>query len=168
MNAASVAEWSAGMRPAKVEIFMPKFKQESSYDLSTTLAALGMGSAFDAGTAGLLRHHRKPRHGDKRRPCTRPFVEVSEEGTEAAAATRRHSHARLARAAGACNLLRRQALRLHDPRQRKRSAALHRQIRPPLTDITDNTKSSGSQPRAGFFMRKTQRERRTRRVSMPF
>ena len=41
MNAASVAEWSAGMRPAEVEIFMPKFKQESSYDLSTTLAALG-------------------------------------------------------------------------------------------------------------------------------
>ena len=86
MNAASVAEWSAGMRPAEVEIFMPKFKQESSYDLSTTLAALGMGSAFDAGTAdfsGITGNRDMAISG----VLHKTFVEVSEEGTEAAAAT---------------------------------------------------------------------------------
>ena len=86
MNAANVAEWSAKMRPAKVEIFMPKFKQESSYDLSTTLAALGMASAFDAGTAdfsGITGNRDMAISG----VLHKTFVEVSEEGTEAAAAT---------------------------------------------------------------------------------
>ena len=69
MNAASVAEWSAG-----------------SYDLSTTLAALGMGSAFDAGTAdfsGITGNRDMAISG----VLHKTFVEVSEEGTEAAAAT---------------------------------------------------------------------------------
>ena len=67
-------------------IFMPKFKQESSYDLSTTLAALGMGSAFDAGTAdfsGITGNRDMAISG----VLHKTFVEVSEEGTEAAAAT---------------------------------------------------------------------------------
>ena len=86
MDAASLAQWSAAMRPANVEIFMPKFKQESSYDLSATLAALGMGSAFDAGTAdfsGITGNRDMAISG----VLHKTFVEVSEEGTEAAAAT---------------------------------------------------------------------------------
>ena len=86
MDAANLAQWSAAMRPAEVEIFMPKFKQESSYDLSSTLAALGMPSAFDAGTAdfsGITGNRDMAISG----VLHKTFVEVSEEGTEAAAAT---------------------------------------------------------------------------------
>ena len=86
MDAGTFAQWCAAMRPANVEIFMPKFKQESSYDLSATLAALGMGSAFDAGTAdfsGITGNRDMAISG----VLHKTFVEVSEEGTEAAAAT---------------------------------------------------------------------------------
>lgn len=86
MDAGTLAQWCAAMRPANVEIFMPKFKQESSYDLSTTLAKLGMPSAFDAATAdfsGITGNRDMAISG----VLHKTFVEVAEEGTEAAAAT---------------------------------------------------------------------------------
>ena len=86
LDAGTLAQWRAAMHPANVEIFLPKFKQESSYDLSTTLAKLGMASAFDAGRAdfsGITGNRDIAISG----VLHKTFVEVSEEGTEAAAAT---------------------------------------------------------------------------------
>ncbi len=85
LNAETLDEWLAAMEPAEVEIFLPRFRQEGAYDLSRTLARLGMPLAFDAaadfsginGAGGIsisgVMH--------------KTFAEVTEEGTEAAAAT---------------------------------------------------------------------------------
>ena len=73
------------MAPRAVEIFMPIFKQESSYELTSMLSRLGISSAFSpsadfsavTGTGGV--------HIDK--ALHKTFIDVAEEGTEAAAAT---------------------------------------------------------------------------------
>ncbi|OUO95064.1 serpin family protein [Cloacibacillus sp. An23] len=86
LSSENVEKWSAALNPARVEIFIPKFKQESSYELSTTLAGLGMASAFTPGAADFSGI------SGNRDFCIsgvlhKTFVEVAEEGTEAAAAT---------------------------------------------------------------------------------
>lgn len=73
------------MKPQRVEIFLPRFKLESSFDLAPTLANLGMPDAFG------------PRADFSGMDGTRflfisgvfhkAWAEVNEEGTEAAAAT---------------------------------------------------------------------------------
>jgi serpin B len=71
----------------KVELFLPKFKFETGYDLAPACGALGMKDAFAAGTADFSGMG-WPK-GElwisqiKHKAC----VEVNEEGTEAAAAT---------------------------------------------------------------------------------
>jgi serpin B len=73
------------MKKQKVEIFLPKFKLESSFELNQPLAALGMVDAFNdkSDFSGM--------DGTKLLYVTGVFHkawgEVNEEGTEAAAAT---------------------------------------------------------------------------------
>jgi serpin B len=75
----------ASMKETRVELFIPKFKMESGFGLAETLARMGMGDAFNtnADFTGL----------DGTRTLFistvshRAWVEVKEEGTEAAAAT---------------------------------------------------------------------------------
>ncbi|OWK13498.1 SERPINB6 [Cervus elaphus hippelaphus] len=71
----------------EVVVFLPRFTLEESYDMEGVLRNLGMTNAFDAALAdftgmsyGLDLHLSKVMH--------KSFVEVTEEGTEAAAATR--------------------------------------------------------------------------------
>lgn len=83
-------EWLAildGKRPQKVYLYLPKFKLETGYDLKSPFDRMGMKDAFREGVAdftgmgwkkgllwiGQIKH--------------KAFVEVNEEGTEAAAAT---------------------------------------------------------------------------------
>ncbi|XP_029446368.1 serpin B6-like [Rhinatrema bivittatum] len=74
------------MNNTEVEVFIPKFKMEEMYDLNLVLSSMGMSDAFDEGKAdfsGMSNNNdlvlSKVIH--------KSFVEVNEEGTEAAAAT---------------------------------------------------------------------------------
>lgn len=89
LNAESLDAWTKQMRKTEVNLTLPKFKMETSYNLIPTLKAMGITDAFEGGVAnfngispsakaeglyiGTVRH--------------KAFVEINEEGTEAAAAT---------------------------------------------------------------------------------
>lgn len=77
--------WQEQLTTKQVEVFMPKFKLETTYDLKTSLIEMGMPTPFSE------------RHADFRgiapinlyisQAIHKAFVDVNEEGTEAAAAT---------------------------------------------------------------------------------
>jgi serpin B len=85
VSAANLDAWLAALSGRRVEVSLPKFRAESQFELGPTLASLGMSSAFQASAdfSGI----------DGRRDLYisqvihKAFVDVSEEGTEAAAAT---------------------------------------------------------------------------------
>ncbi|KAG9479335.1 hypothetical protein GDO78_012807 [Eleutherodactylus coqui] len=74
------------MDRTEVELSLPKFKLENSYDLESILGGLGMIDAFDVGKCDFT-----GMSGDHdlflSKVVHKSFVEVNEEGTEAAAAT---------------------------------------------------------------------------------
>lgn len=65
---------------------LPKFKLEESYDLKSDLAAMGLLDVFDSGKADLSGMS-GARDLFLSKIVHKAFVEVNEEGTEAAAAT---------------------------------------------------------------------------------
>ncbi|XP_010153921.1 PREDICTED: leukocyte elastase inhibitor-like [Eurypyga helias] len=69
-----------------VHVRLPKFKLEESYDLKSDLAALGLLDVFDSGKADLSGMS-GARDLFLSQVVHKTFVEVNEEGTEAAAAT---------------------------------------------------------------------------------
>lgn len=86
LNEGQINAWMSQLYTQRVDVFLPKFKLETKYKLNDSLKTLGMPSAFDGDVAdfsgmsgmrdlyiGLVVHQ--------------AFVEVNEEGTEAAAAT---------------------------------------------------------------------------------
>lgn len=80
----NLAAWLGNLSNQRVEISLPKFRAESSFSLRETLLRMGMPSAFgNADFSGI----------DGRRDLAlsdvihKAFVDVAEEGTEAAAAT---------------------------------------------------------------------------------
>ena len=84
LSPAKLSEWLGKVRRTKVDTWFPKFKMISQFSLSDKLQALGMKKAFgDADFSGM--------DGSKRLYLSavlhKAFVEVNEEGTEAAAAT---------------------------------------------------------------------------------
>ena len=80
-----LTEWKKSLRKRRVNIYIPKFKFETKYLLNETLSDLGMPTAFtnSADFSGMT--------GKKDLKITavihQAFIEVNEEGTEAAAAT---------------------------------------------------------------------------------
>nr|ACC62103.1 SCCA2/SCCA1 fusion protein isoform 1 (predicted) [Rhinolophus ferrumequinum] len=88
LTAEKLIEWtsSQNMSKRKVELRLPRFKVEESYALGDTMRALGMGNAFtpgDADFSGMT----GSRGFVLSQIVHKSFVEVTEEGTEAAAAT---------------------------------------------------------------------------------
>lgn len=79
----------AEARPTEVQVFLPRFKVETRYELNKTLQALGMTDAFNpqkADFTGMVTQlpERDLYISDV---IHKAFVDVNEEGTEAAAAT---------------------------------------------------------------------------------
>ncbi len=86
LDAKSLQEWTGGVRKRKVSVFLPKFKMTCKFRLKPVLASMGMPLAFDAGRADF-----SGMTGSKDLYISavihKAFVDVNEEGTEAAAAT---------------------------------------------------------------------------------
>ena len=78
--------YSEALRKEKVKIHLPRFKTESTFDLNSTLIELGLTDAFDpqqADFSGIT----GARDLFIATAVHKAFVQVNEEGTEAAAAT---------------------------------------------------------------------------------
>ena len=91
---ANLQAWLGKLRQRPVEVFLPKFKLEASFDLNEGLKALGMKRAFRPPTEGDgaqfegMSKARDPQHKlYVSQVLHKAFVEVAEKGTEAAAAT---------------------------------------------------------------------------------
>jgi serpin B len=78
------ATWLAALRPALVDLWLPRWTSRSRMDLTRLLVAAGMKRAFDS-DANLSGTSDVPLHIDK--VIQEAFIEVTEAGTEAAAAT---------------------------------------------------------------------------------
>ena len=87
LDAKTLEEWTSNLKPNKVIVNMPKFKLENiSYNLIPKLQELGISSAFDPNTAdfsGITDLEQLY----IQMAVHKAYVEVNEEGTEAAAAT---------------------------------------------------------------------------------
>ncbi|XP_048363087.1 leukocyte elastase inhibitor-like [Sphaerodactylus townsendi] len=82
-----VQEWtrSSNMKEEKIEVYLPKFKLEGKYALGGTLGNMGMTDVFTPGKADLSGMSKSSLVVSK--VIHQAFIEVNEEGTEAAAAT---------------------------------------------------------------------------------
>nr|XP_034824065.1 antichymotrypsin-2-like isoform X4 [Maniola hyperantus] len=75
------------MHETKVQVSIPKFKIESEIDLGELLPKLGIKTIFDKGNSGLTKMLNKPESLYVSKAIQKAFIEVNEEGAEAAAAT---------------------------------------------------------------------------------
>ncbi|XP_012874360.1 PREDICTED: serpin B8 [Dipodomys ordii] len=71
---------------SKVQVFLPRLKMEENYELNSVLQGLGITDAFDETKADFSGMSAK-KHVPLSKVVHKCFVEVNEEGTEAAAAT---------------------------------------------------------------------------------
>ncbi len=81
------SEWIDRMRSRRGSISLPRFELEYDIELKDTLAALGMEIAFTPDRANFSKMHAPPPSLAISQVKHKTFVEVNEEGTEAAAAT---------------------------------------------------------------------------------
>jgi len=85
LDAEQLAAWLAELRPTHVRVALPRFEFESSFDLTGTLAEMGMRDPFDPERADFSEMTEEELFISL--VLHKAFVAVDEEGTEAAAAT---------------------------------------------------------------------------------
>jgi serpin B len=86
LNAQNWATWMQQLRKRDGVIVLPRFKLEDEYDLQQTLSDMGMTVAFACGQADFSRLYAEE-DVCITKVKQKTFIEVNEEGTEAAAAT---------------------------------------------------------------------------------
>lgn len=79
--------WKDRLRERKVLVFMPRFKMTSTFRLDKTLVSMGMVDAFSSRRANFAGMDRNPDGLCIGAVIHKAFVDVNEEGTEAAATT---------------------------------------------------------------------------------
>jgi serpin B len=87
LNQESLDEWIRSIRKKEVLVFLPKFKVTSQFRLDETLASMGMPDAFSPEKADLSGIDGEPQRLYIGAVIHKAFVDVNEEGTEAAAST---------------------------------------------------------------------------------
>jgi len=82
-------EWENAMDWKSVHYYMPKFRVETEYTLNEALKEMGMPTAFEPGKADFSKISESAEGGELFISAVvhKAFIEVDEEGTEAAAAT---------------------------------------------------------------------------------
>jgi serpin B len=85
LTAKRLSEWTESLRSRKVQVYLPKFKVTSVFQLKTELSALGLEDAFSskADFSGMD----GSRNLFLSEVIHKAFVDVNEKGTEAAGAT---------------------------------------------------------------------------------
>lgn len=83
----NILDWKKNLEEQRVKVFIPKFKFETEYFMADDLKTMGMPLAFSdsADFSGMTATGKKDLKIDE--AIHQAFVEVNEEGTEAAAAT---------------------------------------------------------------------------------
>jgi serpin B len=87
LSADNLARWFGALREQKVLVFLPRFKTTCRFGLNDTLAAMGMVDAFSDTRANFAGMDGRSDWLYISAVIHKAFVEVNEEGTEAAAAT---------------------------------------------------------------------------------
>lgn len=91
LNSEKLAEWKNLLRNEKVSVYLPKFKFETKYFMAQGLKEMGMAAAFTAGIDSGGEADFSGMTGSRKlnidEVIHQAFVDVNEEGTEAAAAT---------------------------------------------------------------------------------
>lgn len=87
LNAENWETWMSKFRKTEGTIVLPRFKLEYEVDLNDALKALGLGVAFTGGRANFQGMFSKPQDAYINKVKHKTYVEVNEEGTEAAAVT---------------------------------------------------------------------------------
>jgi len=90
LSGQALAQWLGKLDNRDVRVALPKFKLETDYSLGDKLQAMGMKLAFDERRAnfhGISKSRNPDDNLSISRVLHKAFVEVNEEGTEAAAAT---------------------------------------------------------------------------------
>lgn len=83
----NLREWRRQLRKKEVMVYLPKFKMTSMFRLDETLRSMGMVDAFSMGKADFSGMDGNPGWLYIGAVIHKAFVDVNEEGTEAAAAT---------------------------------------------------------------------------------
>jgi serpin B len=87
LTAEKLKEWSQLLKIQEGELYLPRFKIDTNYDMIPTLRSMGMKNAFDSKAADFTGIAGKTEPLWLNMVLHKTYIQVDEEGTEAAAAT---------------------------------------------------------------------------------